>query len=108
MLRNVTARREAIEDKLQGEKLKAALETAGAICHKLNQPLQGILGYADLLMLKLSPADEDYAKIKGIQAEADKMGEITKKLLGITRYRTARYTAGEIIVDIDRSSGGSR
>ncbi len=108
VLRNVTARREAIEDKLQGEKLKAALETAGAICHKLNQPLQGILGYADLLMLKLSPADEDYAKIKGIQAEADKMGEITKKLLGITRYRTARYTAGEIIVDIDRSSGGSR
>ena len=32
------------------------------------------------------------------------MGEITNKLMGITRYRTARYTSGETIVDIDRSS----
>lgn len=104
VLRNVTARRQANEDKIQGEKLKAALETTGAICHKLNQPLQGISGYAELLMLKVDPSDDAYAKIEGIQAEIAKMGEITSKLLNITRYRTARYTAGETIVDIEESS----
>jgi PAS domain S-box-containing protein len=105
VLRNVTARRRAQEDKLQAEKLKAALETTGAICHKLNQPLQGISGYAELLLMKVDPQDEAYAKIQGIQAETAKMGKITNKLLNITRYRTARYTAGETIVDIEESSG---
>ena len=104
VLRNITSRRQAHEDKLQGEKLKAALETAGAICHQLNQPLQGISGYADLLLLKAAPESDTRAKIEGIQAEAAKMGTITSKLLNITRYRTARYTAGETIVDIERSS----
>ncbi len=104
VLRNITSQRRAHEDKVQGEKLKAALETAGAICHQLNQPLQGISGYAELLLLKAAPESDTRAKIEGIQAEAAKMGTITSKLLNITRYRTARYTAGETIVDIERSS----
>jgi hypothetical protein len=55
-------------------------------------------------MLKVAPDDPLYRKIAGIKNQADKMGEITNKLMGITRYRTARYTAGETIVDIDQSS----
>jgi C4-dicarboxylate-specific signal transduction histidine kinase len=77
---------------------------AGAVCHKLNQPIQGISGYAELLMLKVAPDDPLYKKIAGIKSQTEKMGEITNKLMGITRYRTARYTAGETIVDIDQSS----
>ncbi|MBL0716378.1 MAG: PAS domain-containing protein [Desulfosarcina sp.] len=104
VLRNVTERRQTTENKLQRERLKAALETAGTVCHKLNQPLQGISGYAELLLLKIDPADEAYAKIEGIMTEATRMGDITNKLLNITCYRTARYTAGETIADIGPSS----
>jgi PAS domain S-box-containing protein len=104
ILQDITASRHAQNDRLDSEKLKAALEMAGAVCHKLNQPIQGISGYAELLMLKVAPDDPLYTKIAGIKSQTEKMGEITNKLMGITRYRTARYTAGETIVDIDQSS----
>jgi PAS domain-containing protein len=104
MLQDTTDNKHAQEDRLDSEKLKAALEMAGAVCHKLNQPIQGISGYAELLMLKMDPGDPMYAKIEGIKVQTEKMGDITKRLMGITRYRTARYTSGETIVDIDHSS----
>ena len=55
-------------------------------------------------MLKMAPEDPLYPKMVGILDQAEKMGAITNKLMGITRYRTARYTSGETIVDIDPKS----
>ena len=104
ILQDITDSKHAQDDRLDGEKLNAALEMAGAVCHKLNQPIQGISGYAELLMLKMDADDPLYAKVAGIKRQTEKMGEITNKLMGITRYRTARYTSGETIVDIDQSS----
>jgi len=104
VLQDTTTSKHAQDDRLDSEKLKAALEMAGAVCHKLNQPIQGIYGYAELLMLKLAPEDPMYRKVAAIKTQTEKMGEITNKLMGITRYRTARYTSGETIVDIEQSS----
>ena len=104
ILEDVTASKHAQEDRLDSEKLNAALEMAGAVCHKLNQPIQGLSGYTELLMLKMDPADPLYTKITGIKTQIEKMGAITNKLMGITRYQTARYTSGETIIDIDESS----
>jgi signal transduction histidine kinase len=107
VLQDTTDSMQAQEDRLDSEKLKAALEMAGAVCHKLNQPIQGISGYAELLMLKMAPDDPLYAKIEAIKTQTEKMGDITNRLMGITRYRTSRYTSGETIVDIDQSSAGT-
>jgi len=104
VLQDTTTSKHAQDDRLDSEKLKAALEMAGAVCHKLNQPIQGIYGYAELLMLKMAPEDPMFRKVAAIKTQTEKMGEITNKLMGITRYRTARYTSGETIVDIDQSS----
>lgn len=104
VLQDTTHSKQAQDDRLDSEKLKAALEMAGAVCHKLNQPIQGISGYAELLMLKMDPDDPLYAKIAAIKTQSEKMGDITNRLMGITRYRTSRYTAGETIVDIEQSS----
>lgn len=104
ILQDITDSKHAQDDRLDGEKLNAALEMAGAVCHKLNQPIQGISGYAELIMLKMDDDDPLYAKVAGIKTQAEKMGAITNKLMGITRYQTARYTSGETIVDIDQSS----
>jgi len=102
ILQDVTDSKHAQDDRLDGEKLNAALEMAGTVCHKLNQPIQGISGYTDLLMLQMDPDDPLYAKIAGIKTQTEKMGAITNKLMGITRYQTARYTSGETIVDVDQ------
>ena len=91
-------------ERIYREKLQAVLETAGAICHELNQPMMALSGHAELLLAGLNPDDPLYARIIKIQSQVQRMGAITQKLMGITRYETRDYTRGERIVDIDRSS----
>lgn len=98
-------RRQAAEARLhEQDKVQSSLEMAGAVCHGLNQPLQAAAGYAELLLMQMDPEDPGHAKVDKISAQIMKMGEITRKLMGITRYETKSYPMGKI-VDIDRSSG---
>jgi CheY-like chemotaxis protein len=91
-------------EQIYREKLQAVLETAGAICHELNQPMMAISGNAELLMYAVDENDPVYPKIAKIKSQVERMGIITQKLMGITRYETKAYGDGECIVDIDRSS----
>ena len=89
---------------LEEEKLRGVLEMAGAVCHELNQPLQAVSGYADLLMMDRSEGDFTREALKNIKGEISKMGRITEKLMRITRYETREYLANRKIIDIDRAS----
>jgi len=85
------------------EKLQGVLEMAGAVCHELNQPLMGASGHSELLLLNLSEDNPMYAKIKKVKEQIDIMGEITKKLMTITKYETKDYLEDKII-DIYKAS----
>ena len=85
------------------EKLQGVIEMAGAVCHEMNQPIQAISGFSELLMMDIEDDSPFYKKIKGIQEQTERMGEITKKLMSITKYETKDYLERKI-VDIDRSS----
>ncbi len=91
-------------ERIYRERLQAVLETAGAICHELNQPMMAISGHTELIMDGLDADDPLFPKIAKIQSQVRRMGAITQKLMGITRYETRGYTRGERIVDIDKSS----
>jgi len=91
-------------ERIYREKLQAVLETAGAICHELNQPMMTISGHTELLMDTLDQDDPVYPKIAKIKSQVERMGAITQKLMGITRYETKDYVKGERIVDIEKSS----
>jgi signal transduction histidine kinase len=83
----VTKEMRAEEERLERERLQVLLEMAGAVCHEMNQPLQGIYGYSQSLLMNMSKDDQQYAKIRGI-----------------TKYETKDYVQGVKIVDIDKSS----
>jgi len=91
-------------ERIYREKLEAVIEAAGAVCHELNQPMMAISGNAELLMGMLDPADPQYDRIAKIKSEVDRMGAITRKLMGITRYETRQYPSGGRIVDLEKSS----
>jgi len=104
VIRDISHRKQAEKERLQKEKLQGVLEMAGAACHELNQPLQVISGYNELL-IKDIPEDHSlasYAEI--IREQIDKIGEITRKIMKITKYETKPYAQGTIIIDIDKSS----
>ena len=87
-------------------KLQGALEMAGAVCHELNQPLQIVSGYSQLLLMDLSESDPKYATLKIIKEGIDRMGALTRKIMNVTKYKTKDYLGAESkIVDIEQSSG---
>lgn len=92
------------EKRLELERLNTVVETVGGVCHNLNQPLQAILGNAELLMIDISEDHPNFNRIKTIRDQADKMGVITRKLMGITSYKSKDYAKGGKIIDIDASS----
>jgi PAS domain S-box-containing protein len=86
------------------EKQAVAMELAGAAAHELNQPLTSVMGYAQVLLRKLDPADAHTTAVKTILDEADRMAAIVRKLGGLTRYETKSYVGGAQIIDLDRSA----
>jgi PAS domain-containing protein len=107
ILQDVTLEKKADMERAQKERLQGVLEMAGAICHELTQPLQSISGYAQILQLNLEENQNATTKIRKIKNQVDRMGEITRKLQGITKYETKDYLKGTKIIDIDRSSSSN-
>jgi len=88
---------------LEKERLAAAVKTAGAICHEVNQPLMIILGTAELLLEEMKKNDPSTAKLLEIKRQAERLGEVTKKLLTLSDFHTRPYLHHEIL-DLDKSS----
>lgn len=103
----VTKEMQSEEERLEKERLQVSLEMAGAVCHELNQPLQGISSYAESLLRGRQPGNAAYDQIKAILDLTGRMGNITRKLMGITRYETKDYVKGVRIIDIDRAADGN-
>lgn len=101
-VQSVLDQRRTAQKLAEDQRLKGVLETAGGVCHELNQPLQYILGAVQILMMDLAPEDPMYKSLETILGRVSKMGDITRKLTAITQYRTRKYPGGHHIIDIDR------
>ncbi len=104
----VTKEMRAEEERVNREKLQALLETAGAVCHELNQPIQSVLSYCETTLMEIEGDDPIGKRFKKIMDQTRRMGNITRKLTRITKYETKDYLEGVKIVDIDKSSQEDR
>ena len=103
VLSDLTEKNRAAQVQIQKEKLEGVLETAGAACHEFNQPLQALSGYMEIMEIKLKGREAaDY--IEKINAQIERMRDISDKLHGVTRYETTEYAGNTRIIDIHRSS----
>jgi PAS domain S-box-containing protein len=103
VLSDLTEKNRAARHRMQKEKLEGVLEIAGAVCHELNQPLQAISGYTELMAMKLD-GHEAQAYIDKFTTQIERMRDITDKLQGVTRYETKDYAGNTKIIDINKSS----
>ena len=96
------------QEMLKQERLEGVLETAGAVCHEFNQPLQIVSAYSEMLQSRLQGDDENTETLENIRAAVRRLGELTRKLMNITRHETTDYTGGTTdsarIVDLDAAS----
>ncbi len=92
-----------MEELLDQERLKGAMAMAGGVCHELNQPLQIVAGFSELLLMDIPEDHPLYKTLTNIKEQIERMGIITKKLAGITTFETKQYGQG-FIVDIEKAS----
>ncbi len=102
-IEDVTEAKKYERTKLEEEKLSAAIKTAGAVCHEMNQPLMAIMGFSELLLQDIAQGQVDGTNVREIKEQVERLGAITKKLMTITHYKTKGYLKSEIL-DIDAAS----
>jgi len=103
-IKSAIKQKELVENTLKDEKMNTILEMAGTVCHELNQPMQAIAGYAELIAMDIEPGHPAYESVEIIQEQVSKMGKITQKLMDITQHQTKKYSDLTTIIDLDKSS----
>lgn len=105
VLADLTEKNRAARDRARKEKLEGVLEIAGAVCHELNQPLQTLSGYIELLTMTLE-GHTTTTYLDKLSPQIERMRSITDKLHSITRYETMDYGERTKIIDLGKASEG--
>ncbi len=84
---DLTERLKAEDDRIIKEKLQVSLEMTGEVCHEMNQPIMAISGYSELLLGALDENDPSFEKIKKINLQSIRLGEITRRMMNLMSYK---------------------
>ena len=101
---DLTQRKKAEAESLERERLTVAIQTAGASCHELNQPLQVALAQTEVALMGLAGDAVLRRRLEGIVDQINRIGHITRRLQNLTQYRTKTYLGDTKILDLDKSS----
>jgi two-component system NtrC family sensor kinase len=86
---------------LQSEKMSSVGQLVSGVAHELNNPLTGIMGFAQLLLLR--ELDEASRKqVETIYAEAERASKIVSNLLTFARRRKAQKEPANLNTLIER------
>ncbi len=78
---------------------------AGTAAHEMNQPLQSIMGYVELLTKRAKEGTLEHKYLLTINQECERMAQIIKNIANITRYKTKEYVGSAKIIDINNDEG---
>ncbi len=82
---NVTERRRLEEQLLHAQKMEAMGRLAGGVAHDFNNLLTGILGYTDLLKMRLAGDDPSHREVNEILRAASRAAGLANQLLAFSR-----------------------
>lgn len=85
-LRSELADRDRAQDRLvEAARIAAVGELAASVAHEVNNPLTGVLGYAELLLLDLAEGDPRRRDVEIIRDEALRAGSIVRGMREFAR-----------------------
>ena len=90
--RDITEHKEAEQQLLTASKLASVGELAAGIAHELNNPLTGIIGYAQLLSDRQNVSQDIKKDLDRIYYESQRAARIVQNLLGFARRHEPQKT----------------
>ena len=88
LMREVTEERLLQERLMQSEKMASVGQLVSGVAHELNNPLTGIMGFAQLLLTR-ELDERSRHEVETIQGEAERAAKIVQNLLSFARRRKA-------------------
>ncbi len=103
--RDVTEQKKLEAQLIHSQKMEAVGQLAGGIAHDFNNLLTAILGYSDLIMIRLSQNDPLLNEMGEIKKSAERAMGLTRQLLAFSRKQIMQpipLDLNELIVNIDK------
>ena len=85
------------------QKLQALGQLAGGIAHDFNNLLTAMIGFCDLMLMRLSPGDQSFTDIMQIKQNANRATNLVRQLLAFSRQQTLQPTVlnvSEVLSDL--------
>jgi PAS domain S-box-containing protein len=96
--------KKAIEEQLrQQQKLEAIGTLAGGVAHEINNPINGIMNYAQLVLDNRSNDSEDVMFLNGIISETMRVSGIVRNLLQFSRQEKQAHSYANVQDIIDQT-----
>jgi len=84
--KHIEVEKRTVEARLrQQQKLEAIGLLAGGVAHEINNPITGIMNYAQLVLDDIDPESTDAEYLRGIISESRRVSEIVRNLLQFSR-----------------------
>jgi DNA-binding response OmpR family regulator len=94
-IRSALIQQQLLKEQLAEKMAKKRLEQAGVLCHELNQPMQAVMGFSQLLMMDRVMVDSPALKqLSNIYHQVERMGDIIRRLMGVTRLQSKPHLLG--------------
>ncbi len=82
---DITDRKRLEADFLQAQKMEAVGRLAGGVAHDFNNLLTAVIGYSDLLLMRLPESNSQRREVTEIRRAAERGAALTKQLLAFSR-----------------------
>ena len=109
-MRDITERKEFEKHRIdmemqlrQKQKLESIGTLAGGVAHEINNPINGIINYAELILEDPSINEQIRAFSAGITVEGRRIAEIVKNLLSFARQEKQTHSPAQIIDIINQT-----